>query len=261
MGSLERIKMIQVYILIFSVFVAKSLNGEEIVGSNRMKLLPKGKGAGEEIQRITLPKDVVSNKIRLIPKGKGRIKLEDSEEERAWINAVKPKENIPLGGYCGGHLGRNYGTCAKDLLCIPEVFQYSESMRRCVTDNIDPSEPYSITFEQEFPIQSGIENGEDSSDLGTSEETESEENGNAEKEGKKEKKKKNIPVAGLCGKRATCAKGLKCRKISDNSRRCVPNELDSSETHRVILHDEFPVQSRRKEDVGSNRMKLIPKGR
>lgn len=34
--------MIQVYILIFSVFVAKSLNGEEIVGSNRMKLLPKG---------------------------------------------------------------------------------------------------------------------------------------------------------------------------------------------------------------------------
>ena len=42
--------MIQVYILIFSVFVAKNLNGEEI-------------------QRITLPKDVVSNKIRLIPKG------------------------------------------------------------------------------------------------------------------------------------------------------------------------------------------------
>merc|ERR1712029_525620 len=95
LNSLERIKMIQVYILIFSVFVGKSLNGEEIVGSNRMKLLPKGKGAGEEIQRITLPKDVVSNKIRLIPKGKGRIKLEDSEEERA-INAVKPKENISL---------------------------------------------------------------------------------------------------------------------------------------------------------------------
>ena len=176
-------------------------------------------------------------------------------------------------------MGRNYGTCAKGLLCIPEVFQFSESMRRCVTDNIDPSEPYSITFEEEFPIQSGIENGEgrlvglyiirdvkdfsftDSSDLGTSEESESEENMNAEKEGKKQKKKKNIPVAGLCGKRATCAKGLKCRKISDNSRRCVPNELDSSETHRVILHDEFPVQSRRKKDVGSNRMKLIPKGR
>jgi len=240
--------MIQVYILIFPVFVAKNLNGEEI-------------------QRITLPKDVGSNKIKLVGRGKGRLQLEDSEEERAWINAVKPKKNIPFGEYCGDHLGRNYGTCAKDLQCIHEIYQVQDSMKRCIHDNLDASKPYRIVSEiymaKELPIQIGIKNVDDevSSDLGTSEETESEENMNVEKESKKQKKKKNIPVTGLCGKRATCAKGLKCRKISDNSRRCVPNELDSSETHRVILHDEFPVQSRRKEDVGSNRMKLIPKGR